>query len=194
MSAPVRVFLVADEDRGVQRLIHAFDQAQGFTVTGSGLTSSPRLARLPSDVVVIQTKDPERLLGTLQSILPTVYLVSSGGPHSVAAEAVLPSDADSAQIRAAAMAVATGLRVQSIAASRHDDSDSEFAFLEPLTEREMSVLNFMADGFSNPEIAKRLGISRNTAKFHVSSILSKLGASSRTEAVATALKRGLIIV
>jgi len=61
-----------------------------------------------------------------------------------------------------------------------------------LTEREQEVLRLMVDGLSNPEIAKRLVISRSTVKFHVSSILSKLGASSRTEAVSQALKSGLL--
>jgi DNA-binding NarL/FixJ family response regulator len=72
--------------------------------------------------------------------------------------------------------------------------EDELAFLDPLTERELSVLNLLAEGLSNPEIARHLGISRNTVKFHVSSIISKLGAASRTEAVAVGLKRGLIIV
>jgi NarL family two-component system response regulator LiaR len=50
----------------------------------------------------------------------------------------------------------------------------------------------MVEGLNNPEIADRLVVSRSTAKFHVSSILSKLGAGSRTEAVAVAVKEGLL--
>ncbi len=65
--------------------------------------------------------------------------------------------------------------------------------LDPLTDRELEVLNLVAEGFSNLEIAKRLGVSRNTIKFHVSSIIGKLGATSRTEAVTVGLRRGLII-
>ncbi len=63
---------------------------------------------------------------------------------------------------------------------------------EGLTKKELEVLKLMVDGSSNPEIAKKLFISRSTVKFHVSNILMKLGASTRTEAVALALQHRLV--
>lgn len=64
--------------------------------------------------------------------------------------------------------------------------------LEPLTEREQDVLALMAQGLQNKEIAARLTISERTVKFHVSSVLAKLGAGNRTEAVHIARQRGLV--
>jgi NarL family two-component system response regulator LiaR len=61
-----------------------------------------------------------------------------------------------------------------------------------LTERELEVLALMVGGLSNPEIAERLVVTRSTIKFHVSNILSKLGVSSRVEAVALALQHDLV--
>ena len=92
------------------------------------------------------------------------------------------------------MAVAAGLHIARPNRSAVAESEAEVAFVEPLTDRELRVLNLLADGLSNPQIARLLSISRNTVKFHVSSIISKLGATSRTEAVTIGIKRGLIIL
>lgn len=74
-----------------------------------------------------------------------------------------------------------------------DDSpsiDDEYA--EPLTAREVEVLELLAEGLPNKSIAIRLGISDQTVKFHVASICGKLGAANRTQAVRLAVRRGLI--
>ena len=65
-------------------------------------------------------------------------------------------------------------------------------FDEPLTPREIQVLELLAEGLPNKAIAERLGISDQTAKFHVASISGKLGAANRTDAVRLAVRRGLI--
>ena len=63
---------------------------------------------------------------------------------------------------------------------------------EPLTAREVEVLQLLAEGLPNKSIATRLGISDQTVKFHVASICGKLGAANRTQAVRLAVRRGLI--
>ncbi|HMB79717.1 MAG TPA: response regulator transcription factor [Vicinamibacterales bacterium] len=70
-------------------------------------------------------------------------------------------------------------------------SDEE-GFDEPLTPREVQVLELLAEGLPNKAIAARLQISDQTVKFHVSSISGKLGAKNRTDAVRRAVRRGLI--
>ena len=79
----------------------------------------------------------------------------------------------------------------------HDASRSDLGltldlFDEPLTPREVQVLELLAEGLPNKAIAERLRISDQTVKFHVSSISGKLGARNRTDAVRRAVRRGLI--
>ena len=71
----------------------------------------------------------------------------------------------------------------------YDDDDGP---QEPLTPREIQVLELLAEGLPNKAIAARLHISDQTVKFHVSSISGKLGAANRTDAVRRAVRRGLI--
>jgi DNA-binding CsgD family transcriptional regulator len=78
-------------------------------------------------------------------------------------------------------------------ARRADDTqNSERSLTAPLTPREREVLALLAEGASNKTIARRLGISVHTAKFHVGSLLDKLDASGRTDAVAHAARLGVI--
>lgn len=73
-----------------------------------------------------------------------------------------------------------------------DRAGEEPPLVEPLTVREIEVLELVAEGLSNKAVAERLGISDQTVKFHVASISGKLGASNRTDAVRRALRGGLI--
>jgi DNA-binding NarL/FixJ family response regulator len=66
------------------------------------------------------------------------------------------------------------------------------SYEEPLTPRELQVVELMAEGLTNKAIAARLGISDQTVKFHVASLCGKLGAANRTDAVRRAVRRGLI--
>src|SRR5215813_2713408 len=90
---------------------------------------------------------------------------------------------------AAAQAAETDADAIVIAPDAHDDADE---YAEPLTTREIQVLELLAEGLPNKAIAERLGISDQTVKFHVASISGKLGAANRTDAVRRAVRRGLI--
>ena len=72
------------------------------------------------------------------------------------------------------------------------DADLARAWVEPLTPRESQVLAFLAQGLSNRAIAERLSISDHTVKFHVASIMGKLGTANRVETVRRAVRLGLI--
>jgi DNA-binding NarL/FixJ family response regulator len=73
-----------------------------------------------------------------------------------------------------------------------DDGGAESVFEEALTHRELEVLELLAEGLPNKGIADRLGISDQTVKFHIASIMGKLGASNRVETVRRAVRRGLV--
>jgi DNA-binding NarL/FixJ family response regulator len=76
--------------------------------------------------------------------------------------------------------------------SARDDGGSGSVFEEALTHRELEVLELLAEGLPNKGIADRLGISDQTVKFHIASIMGKLGASNRVETVRRAVRRGLL--
>jgi len=138
---------------------------------------------LPVPVVALVEDDEDGVLEALQS----------------GARAALPRTASAGEIRAALLAAASGLSALPYSAlapllsppgSRpQGDRDEEI-----LTVRELEVLAALADGAPNKVIARRFGISVHTVKFHVASILAKLDAESRTEAVAKAARMGLVII
>ena len=107
--------------------------------------------------------------------------------------AVLPRHSNPQQIVAAIEAVAAGLLVL-----QPGDLDGLLVnprparISEPLTPREIEVLGMLAEGQSNKAIAHRLNISEHTVKFHVTSVMAKLNAGSRTEAVTLGIRQGLI--
>ena len=115
--------------------------------------------------------------------------------------AILSPEATADELVAAVEAVATGLVVLQPEFSDALISGSPAAVqgvpgapTQTLTPRETEVLAMLAEGLGNKTIARELGISEHTVKFHVSSIFSKLNASSRTEAVALGARQGLILL
>jgi DNA-binding NarL/FixJ family response regulator len=111
---------------------------------------------------------------------------------------VLSIHATAAQLHAALVAIRCGLQVVDPALTRAEPAQSATSmvatFSEELTTREQQVLTLMAEGLANKEISSRLGISTHTVKFHISSILGKLNAASRTEAVSIGVKSGRLVI
>ncbi len=165
-----------------------------------------------ADVVVLASQFPARLdiEETLSTLQPDVALLSitddmqaaktlSGLP--LRAWGVLPPEASQEELIAAVQALHQGLVVGDPAfiqaLSTHSlfaEDSPEDALVETLTERESEVLQLLAQGLANKQIALRLGISAHTVKFHISSIYGKLGATNRTEAVRLGLQHGLVVL
>jgi DNA-binding NarL/FixJ family response regulator len=134
-----------------------------------------------------------------RGVLPLVVLLPDESraidAWSLGARALLPRDADAAALEAAIAAVAVELIVVHPAFALNltaSESAATLPVADSLTPRELEVIRLLADGHSNRLIASQLGISEHTVKFHVDSILAKLGAHSRTEAVTRAARTGLI--
>ena len=136
---------------------------------------------------------------TASSHVPVVLIGDSRADIGGNVRALLPLSASAAEISAAVQAAANDLTVLTHeqllrwmpAQKSHMQDDTP---VEELTPRELQVLNEMAAGNGNKDIALALGISGHTVKFHVAQILAKLNAATRTEAVAIGIRRGLIAI
>lgn len=125
---------------------------------------------------------------------PTVLL--GGEARSEPVRAVLRTSVSEAEIAAALRLVIAGYAIepaQEPVAARPNGA-SPHRTIAPLTQREQQVIGLLAEGASNKVIARRLDISVHTAKFHVAAILEKLGAVNRTDAIAIAMRDGLVLV
>ncbi|MBI3151208.1 MAG: response regulator transcription factor [Chloroflexi bacterium] len=116
----------------------------------------------------------------------------------VRAWGVLSAEATEDELAAAVLAAGEGLwvgapgLVEGLMRFPRGESAGDDSLIEPLTAREKEVLQLMAQGLANKQIALALGISEHTVKFHLSSLYAKLGISSRTEAVRRGIELGLI--
>jgi DNA-binding NarL/FixJ family response regulator len=163
------------------------------------------------DVILVDGLDAE--IATVPASLPKtqstrfVLLTDGVAPSEFArltqlgVRAILPRDSSPQEITAALEAasedltvIAPGFLQELLPAGPTDRVETGDYLQEPLTAREREVLTLLAEGAENKEIAARLKISDNTAKFHVSSILGKLGATTRTEAVTRGYRLGLIFI
>jgi len=164
---------------------------------------------LPPDVLLaeVESRDDETALdafNTAANGTPVVLLVSGSAAEWADAlrqgvRAVLTSNASGAQIAAATEAAAAGLVVihpseVDTLLPTHGMNQPPVVLPEALTSRETEVLRLLAEGLGNKEIASRLGVSEHTVKFHVASIMGKMGAASRTEAVTLGIRHGIVLI
>jgi DNA-binding NarL/FixJ family response regulator len=147
----------------------------------------------PEDLIALAARDGAPVIVVLAPDLQSTW---TGDALRAGIRAVLPGDLSPREILAAVEAAAAGLVVlhpQDIPALV-TERPLPTAQTQTLTPREIQVLAMLAEGHGNKTIAWKLGISEHTAKFHVASILSKLNAGTRTEAVTLGIRRGLILI
>ncbi len=215
----IRVFIVAASPlarSGLQQLLaHPELEVVGSAVdldSAAGLLSEPEAE--PDVIVVDASRESSATAASLSAAssdigadIPIVVLESldNGAAGSdllrQGARAILPTGISPAELVAALRAVTSGLIVlhpSTVAAIPHAAVNTSRTapeeWIEPLTKREKEVLQMLAAGLGNKEIAAKLNISDHTAKFHVGSILGKLGVSTRAEAVAMGIRRGLVLL
>ena len=206
MTLPVRVFLVAST--AVMRaglrsvLAGAWNDAE-LRIVGeaAGDVASSDPVPVEADVVLVADEDLLEGLELTNDGTQALVLLSEDD-HALAALrllplrgwAVIPPDAAPEELGVAIAAAARGLVVVPEALSQRllGEPAAVEEPLEPLTGREREVLELLSRGLPNKLIARELGISEHTVKFHVSSVFVKLGASSRAEAVVLGARLGLI--
>jgi DNA-binding NarL/FixJ family response regulator len=159
------------------------------------------IERRGTDLVLADTPSAEQLRRWARRHRATAFIVLADVAQSAALDllragacAVLARSADHADIAIAVAAVRRGLRVLPPDVPREPQPREQAVGETALTARELDVLGALADGLSNKAIARRLGISFHTVKFHVAGILAKFDADSRTEAVARGAQRGLVML
>ena len=218
-TSPLRALPCA-ESSAVQRLFRARQNTEDviwLPITFPAVLASLVESTKPDLIVIVaegfrisQWPDPD-LLREIFVNTPTILLApdSSAAMRRRAARfgifSVLSFDVTTPQLLTAIAATGEGLTVNMrypfaetdnvtprLGKARSESIDR--AFSEHLTGREIEVLRLVATGRSNKQIASLLHISEHTAKFHVGSVLAKLGASSRTEAVSLGILRGLVAI
>lgn len=202
LRAGLRALLSVDEDIEVVAEVAVFTELE---TEGESLVP-PGVDILVSDSDAIEAAALEEFLQQVDPS-PAILLLTDDPQASqdfagmpLRAWGLLPFDASEEELLAAVHALYEGLLVAEPALIqpllghvmvRGEDVDT---LIEELTERETEVLQLLAQGLANKQIALQLDISAHTVKFHVSSIYTKLGVTNRTEAVTHGARLGLIVL
>ena len=209
-SNPIRVIIVDDHAvvrSGLSAFLLAFDDLEQVGEAASGEQAIDVCAQVHPDVVLMDMMMPgmggveaTRVIREQHPNTQVVVLSTFGEKETVQAAlkagaiGYLLKDASAEDLVAAIKGAAAGQPSLAPEAARAliQATTEPAAPGHDLTERELEVLALMVQGLNNPDIAERLMVSQSTIKFHVSSILSKLGVAGRTEAVALAVQHHLV--
>ena len=212
----IRVLILASSSisqSGLENLLRTSASLQVVGVLSDFAELSQNVEELQPDVVIAEITGQERTLPeeilklSEEAPVAIILLVDDAITEKDldvfrnSIRAVLPRNMNSSGIIAAVKAVGVGLAVllpEDLNNLLRENTASHRAvsppLVEALTPREIEVLSMMVEGWGNKEISTRLGISEHTVKFHVASIMGKLNASSRTEAVTSGIRHGLIML
>jgi DNA-binding NarL/FixJ family response regulator len=190
LEADDQVVVVAEAGRVDETLV-SFPQVDVLIVE-SGILSDPRIDSFPfgmlPDTAVL-------IIGDITRVMRSWF------QNELHAWGVLPQEASQEELLAAVHALDQGLIVGEpsmiiplMGSHLHTSESVLDDLIETLTDRELEVLQLLAQGLANKQIAVQLNISAHTVKFHIASIYGKLGASNRTEAVRIGLQLGLILL
>lgn len=199
-----------DDDLLVLIALGNVERGEGLAASLAALGDITALTRediAAGDRVDVAIVDDATMLDALPLGTPVVVLSDRHGEGTPGVAAAIRADADPILIGAATRLAAAGYRVTrgAVDSSVHlsnepergatSDSD-DIGGSSPihLSPREAEVLELLAEGAPNKAIARRLDISVHTVKFHVAAILVKLGAANRTDAIAIAMRQGLVLV
>ena len=210
--------LIADDHGIIVEGLRLYLQRDGIDVVGvaqTGRQAIELVQALRPDVVLLDIRMPD--MDGLQALaaikaggFPTSVIILTGFVRieyltraiTLGASGFLSKDVDPERIPQAIRVVSSGdsiidrdvlqEAIREFYFVTGSDSKQPATTLQPLTDQELRVLRFIGEGLNNESIAQMLSVSRNTVKAHVSSILSKLGLSDRTQAAIWAVRHGLV--